>query len=50
MLQATFVTRVEELETILDRASLEDFVISNDGRAINDVARDVLSRAGWLVR
>lgn len=48
LLQAQFVERVEILNTILDRASLEQFSIRNEDRSITDVAREMLSRAGWL--
>ncbi|HMC78774.1 MAG TPA: hypothetical protein VKH34_16615 [Vicinamibacterales bacterium] len=48
MLQATFVARVAELESILDDADLEDFAVGNDGRSVTDVAREVLVGAGWL--
>ena len=48
MLQSFFVARVEELEAILDRAHLESATISNDGRSITEVARELLVGAGWL--
>jgi hypothetical protein len=48
MLQQQFVDRVEEVEAAIDAAGLEDFSVSNDGRSITDVAREVLERAGWL--
>lgn len=41
--------RAAELDGILERAGVEDFVVDNGpGRSIGDVAREVLSRAGWL--
>jgi len=43
-----FVARAGELDRIVARAALEDFVIANDGRAVTDVARVLLKRAGWL--
>jgi hypothetical protein len=48
MLQSFFVARVAELEAILDRARLERTTISNDGRPITDVARELLIATGWL--
>ena len=41
--------RGTQLTYILERAGAEDFVVDNGpGRSIGDVAREVLSRAGWL--
>jgi len=48
LLQQTLVARVAELEAILDRAAVEDFTVENDNRSVTEVARDVLTRAGWL--
>ena len=48
ILQHTLVARVAELEDILDEADLEDFTVSNDDRSVTDVAREVLTGAGWL--
>jgi hypothetical protein len=48
MLQSFFVARVAELEATLDRAHLEGTTISNDGRSITEVARELLIGAGWL--
>jgi hypothetical protein len=48
MLQQELVDRVEELEAVIEAAGLEDFSVSNDGRSITDVAREVLQRAGWI--
>jgi hypothetical protein len=48
MLQSSYVARVVELEAILDRAHLESITISNEGRSITDVARDLLVQAKWL--
>lgn len=47
MLQEKFVARVAELERALDAAGVEDFALVNDG-SVTDVAREMLSRAGWL--
>jgi hypothetical protein len=48
MLQQRFVDRVKELDAILDRAKLEDFAIDNEDRSVTEVAREMLTRAGWL--
>ena len=47
-LQQQFVARVAELETLLDRAGVEDFAINNAGRSVTEVAREMLTRSGWL--
>ena len=48
MLQARLVARAEALADILRRSGAEDFTVDNGaGRSITDVAREVLSRAGW---
>jgi hypothetical protein len=36
------------LNEILDRARLEDFTISNEHRPVNEVAREMLVKAGWI--
>ena len=47
--QDTFVKRVAELERLLDEAALEDCAVVNDGtQSITDVARQILTTAGWL--
>ena len=46
--QEEFVARVAQLEASLDAAGVEDFSVSNDGRSVTDVARELLARAGWL--
>ncbi len=48
MLQEQFVARVAELEASLDAGHVEDFSVENDSRAVTEVAREVLVRAGWL--
>jgi hypothetical protein len=48
MLQETFLKRANELNTVLERARLEDFSIENDNRSITDVARELLRRARWI--
>ena len=47
-LQNTFIARVAELNSILDRAHLEDFSISNENRSFTEVANEMLVRAAWL--
>ena len=43
------LARAAELDAILAKAGVEDFVVDNGpGRSVSDVAREVLSRAGWL--
>lgn len=49
MLQSELVERVVELNAILDRAALEDFSVVNENRSVNDVARHILVRAGWIL-
>ena len=46
--QQQFVDRVAVLDAILDRSRLEDFTIVNEGRSINDVAQEMLIKAGWI--
>jgi adenylylsulfate kinase len=41
-------SRTIELEGILERAKIEDFVVANDDRPPRDVAREVLTLAAWL--
>jgi hypothetical protein len=48
MLQEQFVARSAALERILADAALEHFTVDNNGRAITDVAQDVLRLAGWI--
>jgi len=48
MLREVFVARVAELDALIDRAGLEDFSLSTDDRPVTDVARELLTRAGWI--
>lgn len=48
MLQQQFVDRVAILDDILDRARLEDFAVINEDRPLNDVAKEMLIKAGWI--
>ena len=47
ILQQRFVDRVAELDAVLNCAQLEDFSVANENRAVTDVAREILVRAGW---
>jgi hypothetical protein len=47
-LQRAYVARVARLNVILDGAALEDFAIINVNRALNEVANELLVRAGWI--
>lgn len=46
--QDQLVNQVTVLENYLDTAQVEDFSVDNDGRPVAQVAREVLTRAGWL--
>jgi len=46
--QPEYVARVEELNSILDRAQLEDFTVANENRPLTDVASEMLVKAGWI--
>ena len=46
--QREYVARVAELNTILDRAQLENFTIINENRPLTDVAHELLVKAGWI--
>jgi hypothetical protein len=46
--QKRFVIRARELDRTLDAAGVEDFTLVNDARHVTDVARELLTRAGWL--
>ena len=43
-----YLARVKTLNAALDQARLENFLISNQGRSLTEVAREVLERARWL--
>lgn len=40
--------RTEELDAILDEASLEAFATENEERAVSEVAQKILERVNWL--
>ena len=46
--QPKYVARIEELNSILDRAQLEDFTVANENRPLTDVALEMLVKAGWM--
>jgi len=43
-----YVSRVAELNAILDHARLEDFSVINDNRSLPEVAQEILVRARWI--
>jgi hypothetical protein len=46
--QLDYVARVSELNSILDRARLEDFTVRNENRSVTGVAEEMLTKAGWI--
>ncbi len=40
--------RATELAGIMDRARVEDLLFETDGRSVNEIAREILERTGWL--
>ena len=46
--QREYVARVEKLNVILDHAKLEDFIVVNEDRSVNEVANEMLVKAGWI--
>jgi hypothetical protein len=46
--RGNYVVRVATLNTILERARLENFTITNENRQLNDVAHELLLKAGWI--
>jgi hypothetical protein len=46
--QTQFVARVEKLNSILDRAELEDFTVATDDRPVSQITREMLLKAGWI--
>jgi len=46
--QREYVSRVAELNAILDHARLEDFSVINDNRSLLEVAQEILVRARWI--
>ncbi len=48
VLQEQFVARVAKLNSILDRARLEDFSVTTDDRSVTQIAHEMLLNAGWI--
>ena len=48
LLQQQYVARVSKLNTILDHARLEDFIVVNENRSVHEVANEMLIKAGWI--
>jgi hypothetical protein len=46
--QREYVARVARLSAILDRAQLEDFVVTNENRTLTDVTLEMLVKARWI--
>src|SRR6266851_6655975 len=46
--RSQYIDRTITLNSALDRAQLENFVITNEGRSLTEVAKEVLERARWL--
>jgi dephospho-CoA kinase len=47
-LQNRYLARVAELNTLVERAHLEDFSVVNERRSITDVAQEMLTRSSWI--
>jgi hypothetical protein len=45
-----FVSRSDDLGADLENAAVEDFVVSNEGRSVQEVASEILDRLGWVSR
>ena len=48
VLQQQYVSRVAELNVILDRARLEDFSVTTENRPPTEVAHEMLVQVGWI--
>ena len=46
--QEAYVSRVAELNAVLDQARLEDFVVSSENRSVTEVAEEMLVKARWI--
>jgi hypothetical protein len=46
--QRDYVARVAKLDRILDRAQLEDFIVTSENRTVTEVAHEMLIRAEWI--
>ena len=47
--QQEYVARVAKLNAILERAGLEDFIVTNENRPLAEVAHEMLVKAGWIL-
>jgi chloramphenicol 3-O-phosphotransferase len=47
-LRGWFLDRASGLAEELEAVGIEDFVVSNDGRAVREVASEILDRLGWI--
>lgn len=43
-----YVARVAILNSLLENAHLENFIVKNEDRSLTEVAMEVLEKAGWL--
>lgn len=48
VLRQDYIARVAALNSVLDRARLEDFTILTENRSVTDTAREMLLKAGWI--
>lgn len=48
VLQQDYIARVAALNSVLDRARLEDFTIASENCSVTDTAREMLLKAGWI--
>ena len=48
VLQKQFTARVAKLDSILDRARVEDFTVTTDARSVTEIAQEMLLKAGWV--
>jgi hypothetical protein len=46
--QEQYVARVAKLNSILDRARLEDFAVTSDNRSVTQIAYEMLLKVGWI--
>ena len=46
--QREYIARIEKLSVIVDHAKLEDFTVVNENRSLNEVASEMLVKAGWI--
>jgi hypothetical protein len=46
--QQDYLARVAKLNSILDRARLEEFTVNSASRSVTEVAEEMLIKAGWI--